>query len=149
MLFRQRDKKVQVLLAHPGGPFWSRKDQGVWTIPKGLIGPSESLLSAAQREFAEETGYRPGGEAIPLGSAKQPGGKVVHVWAIEGDWDPVDLQSNTFEMEWPPRSGRRQSFPEIDRAAWFGIAEARLKILKGQAAFLDHLLETLGRAEGS
>ena len=148
MLFRQRDKKVQVLLAHPGGPFWSRKDQGVWTIPKGLIGPSESLLSAAQREFAEETGYRPGGEAIPLGSAKQPGGKVVHVWAIEGDWDPVDLQSNTFEMEWPPRSGRRQSFPEIDRASWFGIVEARLKILKGQAAFLDHLLETLGRAEG-
>ena len=149
LLFRQRDKKVQVLLAHPGGPFWSRKDQGVWTIPKGLIGPSESLLSAAQREFAEETGYRPGGEAIPLGSAKQPGGKVVHVWAIEGDWDPVDLQSNTFEMEWPPRSGRRQSFPEIDRASWFGIVEARLEILKGQAAFLDHLLETLGRAEGS
>ena len=149
LLFRQRDKKVQVLLAHPGGPFWSRKDQGVWTIPKGLIGPSESLLSAAQREFAEETGYRPGGEAIPLGSAKQPGGKVVHVWAIEGDWDPVDLQSNTFEMEWPPRSGRRQSFPEIDRASWFGIAEARLKILKGQTAFLDHLLETVGRAEGS
>ena len=149
MLFRQRDKKVQVLLAHPGGPFWSRKDQGVWTIPKGLIGPSESLLSAAQREFAEETGYRPGGEAIPLGSAKQPGGKVVHVWAIEEDWDPADLQSNTFEMEWPPGTGRLQSFPEIDRAAWFGIAEARLKILKGQAAFLDHLLETLGRAEGS
>jgi predicted NUDIX family NTP pyrophosphohydrolase len=149
LLFRQRDKKVQVLLAHPGGPFWSRKDQGVWTIPKGLIGPSESLLSAAQREFAEETGYRPGGEAIPLGSAKQPGGKVVHVWAIEEDWDPADLQSNTFEMEWPPGTGRLQSFPEIDRASWFGIAEARLKILKGQAVFLDHLLETLGRAEGS
>jgi len=148
LLFRQRDKKVQVLLAHPGGPFWSRKDQGVWTIPKGLIGPSESLLSAAQREFAEETGYRPGGEAIPLGSAKQPGGKVVHVWATEEDWDPADLQSNTFEMEWPPGTGRLQSFPEIDRASWFGIAEARLKILKGQAAFLDHLLETLGRAEG-
>jgi len=148
LLFRQRDKKVQVLLAHPGGPFWSRKDQGVWTIPKGLIGPSESLLSAAQREFAEETGYRSGGEAIPLGSAKQPGGKVVHVWAIEEDWDPADLQSNTFEMEWPPGTGRLQSFPEIDRASWFGIAEARLKILKGQAAFLDHLLETLGRAEG-
>jgi len=149
LLFRQRDKKVQVLLAHPGGPFWSRKDQGVWTIPKGLIGPSESLLSAAQREFAEETGYRPGGEAIPLGSAKQPGGKAVHVWAIEEDWDPADLQSNTFEMEWPPRSGRRQSFPELDRASWFGIAEARLKILKGQAVFLDRLLEPIGPAEGS
>jgi len=149
LLAFRRGQDLEVLLAHPGGPFWSRKDQGVWTIPKGLIGPSESLLSAAQREFAEETGYRPGGEAIPLGSAKQPGGKVVHVWAIEGDWDPVDLQSNTFEMEWPPRSGRRQSFPEIDRASWFGVVEARLKILKGQAAFLDHLLETLGRAEGS
>jgi len=90
LLFRQRDKSVQVLLGHPGGPFWSRKDQGAWTIPKGLIGPGESLLSAAQREFAEETGYRPGGEAIPLGSAKQPGGKIVHVWAIEEDWDPAD-----------------------------------------------------------
>ncbi|WOH53211.1 NUDIX domain-containing protein [Bradyrhizobium sp. sBnM-33] len=149
MLFHQKDKDVQVLLGHPGGPFWSRKDQGAWTIPKGLIGPSESPLSAAVREFAEETGYRPGGEAIPLGSAKQPSGKVVHMWAIEEDWDPADLQSNTFEMEWPPRSGRRQSFPEIDRASWFGIAEARLKILKGQAAFLDRLLETLSRAEGS
>jgi predicted NUDIX family NTP pyrophosphohydrolase len=133
LLFRQRDKK----------------DQGAWTIPKGLIGPSESPLSAAQREFAEETGYRPGGEAIPLGSAKQPGGKVVHVWAIEEDWDPADLQSNTFEVEWPPRSGRQQSFPELDRASWFGIAEARLKILKGQAVFLDRLLETIGPAEGS
>jgi predicted NUDIX family NTP pyrophosphohydrolase len=88
-------------------------------------------------------------KTIALDSAKQPGGKVVHVWAIEEDWDPADLQSNTFEMEWPPRSGRRQSFPELDRASWFGIAEARLKILKGQAVFLDHLLETLARAEGS
>jgi predicted NUDIX family NTP pyrophosphohydrolase len=149
LLFRRREKHVQVLLGHPGGPFWSRKDQGAWTIPKGLIAPGEFPRSAAQREFAEETGYLPGGEAIPLGSAKQPGGKVVHVWAIEEDWDPADLQSNTFEMEWPPRSGQRQSFPEIDRASWFGIAEARLKILRGQAVFLDHLLQTLGRAEGS
>src|SRR6185436_13192887 len=148
LLFCQRDKNVQVLLGHPGGPFWSRKDQGAWTIPKGLIGPSESPLSAAKREFAEETGHCPSGQAIPLGSAKQPGGKVVHVWAIEGDCDPADLQSNTFEMEWPPRSGRRQSFPEIDLASWFGIAEARLKILKGQALFLDYLLEALGRGEG-
>jgi predicted NUDIX family NTP pyrophosphohydrolase len=147
LLFLRREKHVQVLLGHPGGSFWRRKNQGAWTIPKGVIGPGESPLSAAKREFAEETGCRPGGEVIPLGSAKQPGGKIVHVWAIEGDWDPADLQSNTFEMEWPPRSGQRQSFPEIDRASWFGIAEARLK--KGQAVFLDRLLETLGRAEGS
>jgi predicted NUDIX family NTP pyrophosphohydrolase len=149
LLFRQRDKHVQVLLGHPGGPFWSRKDEGAWTIPKGLIGPGESPLLAARREFAEETGYPPAGEAIALGNARQPGGKVVHVWAIEEDWDPADLQSNTFEMEWPPRSGQRQSFPELDRASWFGVAAARLKILKGQAAFLDRLLEILGRAEGS
>jgi predicted NUDIX family NTP pyrophosphohydrolase len=149
LLFRQRDKDIQVLLGHPGGPFWSGKDHGAWTIPKGLIGPGESPRSAARREFAEETGYSPGGEAIPLGNAKQPGGKVVHVWAIDEDWDPADLRSNTFEMEWPPRSGRRQSFPEIDRASWFGVAEARRKILKGQAVFLDRLLETLGPAVGS
>jgi predicted NUDIX family NTP pyrophosphohydrolase len=149
LLFRQRDNDVQFLLGHPGGPFWSRKDLGAWTIPKGLIAPGESPRSAAQREFAEETGYHPGGKTIPLGSAKQPGGKVVHVWAIEEDWDPADLQSNTFEIEWPPRSGRRQSFPEINRASWFGIAEARLKILKGQVVFLNRLLETFGPAEGS
>jgi predicted NUDIX family NTP pyrophosphohydrolase len=105
LLFRQRYKDLQVLLGHPGGPFWNRKDQGAWTIPKGLIGPGESSPSAAHREFTEETGHCPGGEAIPLGSAKQPGGKVVHMWAIQDDWDPANLQSNTFEMEWPPRSG--------------------------------------------
>ncbi|WP_442894554.1 NUDIX domain-containing protein [Bradyrhizobium sp. AZCC 1588] len=147
LLFRQRNKDLQVLLGHPGGPFWNRKDQGAWTIPKGLIGPDETPRSAAHREFAEETGHCPGGEAIPLGSAKQPGGKVVHMWAIQDDWDPANLQSNTFEMEWPPRSGRRQSFPEIDRASWFSVAEARLKILKGQAVFLNRLLEALARAE--
>jgi predicted NUDIX family NTP pyrophosphohydrolase len=112
LLFRRREKHVQVLLGHPGGPFWSRKDQGAWTIPKGLIGPGESALSAAQREFAEETGYRPGREVIPLGSAKRPGGKIVHVWAIEEDWDPANLQSSTFEIEWPPRSGNGNHFPK-------------------------------------
>jgi len=145
LLFRTVDGEVEVLLGHPGGPFWSRKDEGAWTIPKGLIAAGEVPLSAAQREFAEETGHYPKGEAIPLGSAAQPGGKVVHVWAIEGDFDPADLQSNSFEMEWPPRSGRRQSFPEIDRAAWFGIAEARENILKGQALFIDRLLQALRR----
>ena len=143
LLFCRMSGDLQILLAHPGGPFWKRKDQGAWTIPKGLITPGEPPLSAARREFAEETGHDPSGDAIPLGRATQPGGKVVHVWAIEGDWDPANLQSNTFEMEWPPRSGRRQSFPEIDRAAWFGVAEARERILKGQALFIDRLLEAL------
>jgi predicted NUDIX family NTP pyrophosphohydrolase len=143
LLFRQVDGDIEVLLGHPGGPFWKRKDEGAWSIPKGLIAPGEEPLAAAQREFAEETGHYPKGDAVPLGSATQPGGKVVHVWAIEGDWDPADIKSNTFEMEWPPRSGRRQSFPEIDRAAWFGATEAREKILKGQAAFIERLLEAL------
>jgi predicted NUDIX family NTP pyrophosphohydrolase len=149
LLFRRAGNDLQVLLGHPGGPFWLNKDQGAWTIPKGLIALGESARSTAQREFAEETGHHPTGEAVSLGSAKQPGGKVVHVWAIEGDWDPANLQSNTFEMEWPPRSGRRQTFLELDRAAWFGLAEARIKILKGQAVFIDRLLETLGQAEGN
>jgi predicted NUDIX family NTP pyrophosphohydrolase len=109
LLFRQRDKNVQVLLGHPGGPFWSHKDQGAWTIPKGLIAPGESPLSAAQREFAEETGYGPGGEAVALGSAKQPGGKVVHVWAVEDDWDPAELQSNL--SRWNGLRGRGSGKP--------------------------------------
>jgi predicted NUDIX family NTP pyrophosphohydrolase len=117
LLFRLRDNHIQVLLGHPGGPFWRRRDHGVWTIPKGLIAPGETSRSTALREFVEETGHRPAGEPLALGSAMQPGGKVVHVWAVQGDWDPVELLSNTFEMEWPPRSGQRQEFPEIDRAA--------------------------------
>jgi predicted NUDIX family NTP pyrophosphohydrolase len=149
LLFRQMDGDIEVLLGHPGGPFWKRKDEAAWTIPKGLIAPGESPLAAAQREFTEETGHCPSGDSIPLGNATQPGGKIVHVWAIEGDWDPADLVSNTFEMEWPPRSGRRQSFTEIDRAAWFRVAEARKKILKGQALFIDRLLEALRQCRSS
>jgi predicted NUDIX family NTP pyrophosphohydrolase len=122
---------------------------GAWTIPKGLIAPGETPLAAAKREFAEETGYHPREEAIPLGEARQPGGKIVHFWAVQDDWDTGLLQSNTFEMEWPPRSGRRQSFPEVDRATWFNVADACLKILKGQAVFIDRLLEALGRTEDS
>ena len=144
LLFRRQDDATQVLLGHPGGPFWNSRDQGAWTVPKGLIAPGESPRTTAQREFAEETGHHPDGDFMSLGSARQPGGKLVHVWAVRGDWDPGELQSNTFEMEWPPRSGRRRSFPEIDRAAWFGIAEARVKILKGQAVFIDRLTKILG-----
>ena len=149
LLFRRRACDTQVLLGHPGGPFWKRKDLGAWSIPKGLIAPGEPPLSAARREFAEETGHHPRGELIPLGEARQPGGKIVHVWAVQGDWDTADLQSNTFEMEWPPRSGRRHLFPEIDRAAWFCIADARQKILKGQALFIERLLEALSQTEDS
>jgi predicted NUDIX family NTP pyrophosphohydrolase len=140
LLFRQAGKDLQVFLGHPGGPFWSKKDLGVWTIPKGLIAPGEDPLAAAQREFAEETGHVPQGEFISLGDAKQPGGKIVHIWAVQEDWDADLMRSNTFEVEWPPKSGRRQSFPELDRAGWFAVAEARQKILKGQAIFLERLL---------
>ena len=146
LLFRLRNQDVEVLLAHPGGPFWRNKDHGAWTIRKGLIEPGETPIAAAQREFAEETGHLPAGEPISLGNARQSGGKLVHVWAIAEDWNPAELRSNTFEMEWPTRSGRRQSFPEIDRAAWFKVAEARVRILTGQLVFIDRLLEILNHA---
>ena len=139
MLYRCTAGNIEVLLGHPGGPFWRNKDLASWSIPKGLIGEGESPLAAAKREFAEETGYRPRGKSLLLGEAKQPGGKIVHAWAVEDDWDATLLKSNSLEMEWPPKSGQRQPFPELDRARWFGIAEARAKILKGQAVFLDRL----------
>ena len=143
-MFRLSRSSVEVLLGHPGGPFWNRKDEGAWTIPKGLIAPGERPEEAALREFAEETGHRPQGDLIPLGSARQAGGKVVSAWAVGGNWDAACLQSSTFEMEWPPRSGRTQCFPELDRAAWFSAAEARSKILKGQAMLIDRLLRNIG-----
>jgi predicted NUDIX family NTP pyrophosphohydrolase len=108
-----------------------------------MIGSDESPLAAARREFTEETGHSPNGEFTPLGNARQPGGKIVHIWAVEDDWDTAELRSNAFEIEWPPRSGRRQTFPEIDKAAWFSLAEAREKILKGQSVFIDRLLDAL------
>ena len=143
LLYRRNGDGVEVLLGHPGGPFWRNKDLGSWSIPKGLIAEGEKPLAAARREFTEETGHRPRGKSLPLGEARQPGGKRVQAWAVEGDWDAASLKSNMFEMEWPPRSGRRHSFPELDRAEWFDLAEAQAKILKGQAIFLTRLLEKL------
>ena len=140
LLYCRGGDGLEVLLGHPGGPFWRNRDMGSWSIPKGLIAPNESPLAAAKREFFEETGHGPKGSSLPLGEAKQPSGKTVHAWAVEGDWNPDHLKSNLFEMEWPPRSGRRQAFPELDRAAWFTVAEARERILKGQAVFLERLV---------
>jgi predicted NUDIX family NTP pyrophosphohydrolase len=140
---KERGEGVELFLAHPGGPFWAKKDDGAWTIPKGLVGADEDDLAAARREFAEEIGCAAIGEAVPLGEYKQPGGKVVVAFALEGDCDPAAVRSNTFEMEWPPRSGKMRAFPEVDRAAWFVPEEALRKLLTGQrpivAALLRHL----------
>ncbi|HET9706357.1 MAG TPA: NUDIX domain-containing protein [Vicinamibacterales bacterium] len=133
--------RLEVLLAHPGGPLWARKDLGAWTIPKGQFGDDEAPLAAARREFEEEMGSPPGADQfLELGTIKQPAGKIVHAFAARGDFDTATVKSNLFSMEWPPKSGRRAEFPEVDRAAWYPIDEARRKILKGQAPFLDRLL---------
>jgi predicted NUDIX family NTP pyrophosphohydrolase len=134
---------IEVLLAHPGGPFWQRKDAGAWSIPKGEYEPPEEPLSAALREWAEETGFAAQAPYLPLGEMKQKNGKHVMAWAFEGDGDPAMLACNTFEMEWPPKSGRMQSFPEIDRVQWFGLDEARERINPAQAALLDRLAKLL------
>jgi predicted NUDIX family NTP pyrophosphohydrolase len=145
LLFRRAGAGVEVLLGHPGGPFFERRDEGVWSLPKGLVEEGEDLLVVGEREFLEETGQPvPDGERIDLGSIVQKGGKTVHAWAVEGDLDPSTAQSNTFEMEWPPRSGRFGTFPEIDRVAWFTPAEARLKINPGQIPLIDRLEVALG-----
>jgi predicted NUDIX family NTP pyrophosphohydrolase len=130
---------MKVLLVHPGGPIWAKRDAGAWSIPKGEPDPGEDLLAAARREFAEELGGAVDGAFIPLTPVHQAGGKVVHAWAIEADFDTTSVASNTFSMEWPPRSGRQQIFPEIDRAEWFALDLARQKILAGQAPLLDEL----------
>jgi predicted NUDIX family NTP pyrophosphohydrolase len=152
LLYRITDGVLEVLLAHPGGPFWVRKDQGAWTVPKGEYEPGEDALAAARREFREETGHAPpSGEAIELGALIQPSRKQVTVWALEGDLDVTRALSNTFEMEWPRGSGRTREFPEVDRVAWASIPTARTKLLKGQVPFLDRLLEALtagGRLDG-
>jgi len=134
---------VEVLLVHPGGPFWKKKDAGAWSIPKGEAEPDEDLLAAAEREFREETGFVPRGPYRALGSARQKGGKLVHAWAFEGDFDSSALVSNEVELEWPPRSGRRTRFPEVDRAAWCSISEARERINPGQFQLVEALLQSL------
>jgi predicted NUDIX family NTP pyrophosphohydrolase len=139
LLYRLRAGAPEVLLVHPGGPYWARKDLGAWSVPKGLLSEGEDPLAAARREFEEETGVAVEGPFQPLGVRKQPGGKLVHVWAVEGDLDPAAVSSNTFSMEWPPGSGRQQAFPEVDRAEWFGLKDARQRILQGLSGFLDDL----------
>ncbi len=146
LMYRGSGEAIEVFLVHPGGPFWAKKDLGAWSIPKGLPNPGEDLLAAAKREFHEETGFAAEGEFHPLGAFKQPGGKIVHAWAFEGDADPSRLVSNLFEMEWPPRSGKRARFPEVDRAGWFGPHDAAIKILRGQQPMLLKLFSTLGLA---
>jgi predicted NUDIX family NTP pyrophosphohydrolase len=144
LLYRLTDHGPEVLLVHPGGPFWANKDAGAWSIPKGEYDEDEEPLAAARRELAEELGSVPPlGEPIDLGEVTQRNRKIVHAWAAEADFDPATLKSNTFELEWPPRSGQKQEFPEVDRAEWFAPDEARTKINPAQAAFIDRLLERL------
>jgi predicted NUDIX family NTP pyrophosphohydrolase len=147
LMYRRGDAGLAVLLVHPGGPFWAKKDLGAWSIPKGEHAADEEPLAAARREFTEETGAQARGEFVPLGEVKQPGGKYVTAWAVEGDFDPAALVSGTFEMEWPPRSGRKRSFPEVDRADWFSLDEARRKILTGQRPLIDRLERMLANGE--
>ncbi|OJZ73664.1 NTP pyrophosphohydrolase [Mycobacterium paraffinicum] len=141
LLYRTRDGVVEVLIAHPGGPFWARKDNGAWSIPKGEYADGEDPWAAAQREFAEELGLPvPCGTRLDLGQLKQSGGKVVTAFAVGADLDVTDARSNTFELEWPKGSGTLREFPEVDRVGWFTVAQARTKLLKGQLAFLDRLM---------
>ena len=144
LLYRIRSGMLEVLLVHPGGPLWAKKDAGAWSIPKGEFEEGTDPLEAARREFLEETGSPIDGHFFALKPLKQRSAKVVHAWAVEGDIDAAPIQSNTFSMEWPPRSGRQQEFPEVDRGEWFTIPVARIKLTVGQAAFLDELGDKLG-----
>jgi len=139
LMYRHRGGALEVFLIHPGGPYWNRKDAGSWSIPKGEYGDDEAPLDAARREFVEETGIAPGETFIELRPVRQAGGKTVHAWAFEGDADPAQIVSNTFEVEWPPRSGNLKTFPEVDGAAWYGLVEARQKINAGQIPLIDEL----------
>jgi len=142
LMFRRRKLGVEVFLVHPGGPFWRKKDFGAWSIPKGEVLAGEDFLTTARREFEEETGIKPAGEFIGLGEIKQPSGKIVVAWTFEGNCSPT-IRSNTFSMEWPPKSGRTQEFPEVDRAEWFSLNDARDRIQRGQIGFLDKLITRL------
>lgn len=146
LCYRRTPAGIEVLLVHPGGPFWAGKDDGAWTIPKGEVAVDEPPLDAAVREFKEETGHAPQGDLIALDPVRQAGGKVVMAWAFEGDLDPSSMRSNTFSMEWPPRSGRHRTFSEVDRAEWFPVKRARPKILRGQVPLLDQLEALLGES---
>jgi predicted NUDIX family NTP pyrophosphohydrolase len=143
MMYRRRAEHLEVLLVHPGGPFWAQKDAGAWSIPKGEVGDGEDPFAAAKREFEEETGIKPSGDFVPLAAIMQKSGKVVRAWAFAGDCDPRDIRSNTFTMEWPPRSGQQREFPEVDRAGFFEVEEAGRKINPAQAALLSELEQKL------
>jgi predicted NUDIX family NTP pyrophosphohydrolase len=148
LLYRRRGEALEVLLVHPGGPFWARRDDGAWSIPKGEFDAAEEPAAAARREFFEETGVELQTDVMPLTPVTQSRGKTVHAFAAEADLDAASVRSNTFEVEWPPRSGRMQAFPEIDRAAWFTLDEARRKIVAGQRPILDELSERFGWKSG-
>jgi predicted NUDIX family NTP pyrophosphohydrolase len=143
LMFRRRGADIEVLLMHPGGPFWAKKDNGAWSIAKGEYLQGEDALAVAKREFEEETGARPQGDFLPLGDVVQAGRKVVTAWGVEGDFDPATLVSNRFELEWPPKSGRKASFPEVDRTQWFSPAEARQKILPAQRELISRLIDAI------
>ncbi len=148
ILYRLREGMLEVFLIHPGGPFWEKKDLGAWSIPKGELDEGEEAFEAARREFEEETGFRPEGIFRELRPVRQRSGKIVHAWAVEGNCDPTAIRSNTFTMEWPPRSGRHQEFPEVDRAAWFAVDLAKEKILEGQRGLLEQV-ELVLQEEGN
>ncbi len=145
LVYRRKAGAVEILLVHPGGPFWARKDEGAWSIPKGEYVQGEPPLAAAKREFFEETGFSADGDFQELGSFRQPSGKLITAFAVEGDCDAAAVRSNTFSMEWPPRSGRTAEFPEIDRAAWFSLEQGATKIAKGQRAILERLISRIAR----
>jgi predicted NUDIX family NTP pyrophosphohydrolase len=144
LLFRFESEKLEVMLVHPGGPIWAKKDIGTWSIPKGLPEKNENFLDTAKREFKEETGFESGGDFIDLGEIDQPGRKTIHIWALEKDLDVTNIVSNTFKFEWPKKSGKIQEYPEVDKADWFDIPLAMRKIRKGQRGFIDRLIKTLG-----